>query len=217
LMAMLLQFNIATEEGSHIINVICNSTISNFQGRYDINNKINAVSFKVNSTEGKGFCRICIPHALIRPPYAVRVDYDPPSDLKTVYKNGTHTWLYFTYDHSKHEVIIMRTTSSEQFVFWSQWAILGLTVITIVLLSISIHYYRLFRAQKKVIQAYEHELGSFPTSHSERACARFIRDVVERKEKIEKFRRKYGVKVRPADTLEELMQKLGVQKEKRKS
>jgi len=215
LMARLLQF-IATEEKSYRINIVCNSTISNFQCRYDEYNRISAVSFKVNGTEGEGFCRICIPHALIEPPYTVRVDNDPPLDLRTVYKNGTHTWLYFTYKHSEHEVIVMHTSSPEQFVIWSRWAILALAVVTVVLLSISIHYYRLFSEQKKVIQAYESELGTFPISHSERARTRFIRDVVERKEKIEKFKKKYGVKVYPASTLEELMKKLGVEKEKEK-
>ena len=61
------------------------------------------------------------------------------------------------------------------------------------------------------------ELGSLPYSHPERARARFIRDVIKREEKIEKFKKKYEVKVCPASTLEELMQKLGVQKEKKKS
>ncbi|MFB0567491.1 MAG: hypothetical protein ACETVM_02770, partial [Candidatus Bathyarchaeia archaeon] len=151
-----------------------------------------------------------------KPPYTVTVDYNPPLDFKIVYKNGTHTWLYFTYDHSEREVIIMHT-SSPGLVFWSQWAILGLTVTVVILLSISIHYYRMFSKQKKAIQAYERELGSFPVSHSERARASFIKDVIERGEKIEKFKKKYGVKVYPASTLEELMEKLGVQKEKKKS
>jgi hypothetical protein len=213
LMAMLLQFNIATEEKSYSITIVCNSTISNFQCRYDEYNRINAVSFKVNGTEGEGFCRICIPHALIETPYTVRVDNNPPLDLRTVYKNGTHTWLYFTYKQSGHEVIVMHTSSPEQFVIW---AILALAVVTVVLFSISIHYYRLFSEQKKVIEAYENELGTFPVSHSERARARFVRDVIERKEKIEKFKKKYGVKVDPASTLEELMKKLGVEKEKEK-
>jgi parallel beta-helix repeat protein len=217
LMARLLQFNIATEEKSYSITIVCNSTISNFQCRYDEYNRINAVSFQVNGTEGEGFCRICIPHALIEPPYTVRVDNNPPLYLRTVYKNGTHTWLYFTYKNSEHGVMVMHASSPEQFVMWSPWAILALAVVTVVLLSINIHYYRLFSKQKKVIQAYESELVTFPVSHSERARARFTRDAVERKEKIEKFKKKYGVKVYPASTLEELMKKLGVEKEKKKA
>jgi len=215
LMAMLLQFSVMTENKSYTINIVCNSTISDFQCRYDMYNRINAVSFKVNGAEGKGFCRICIPHTLIEPPYTVTVDHNPPLYSKTVYTNGTHTWLYFTYEHSEHEVIVMHK-SSPGLLFWSQWAILGLTVTIVILLSTSIHYYQLFREQKKVIQAYERELGSFPVSHSERARERFIRDVMEREERIEKFKRKYCVKIQPASTLEGLMEKLGVQKQKEK-
>jgi len=216
LMAMLLQFNIMTENQSYEINVVSNSTISNFQCRYDVYNRINVISFKVDGAEGKGFCRISIPHALIEPPYIVTVDENPPSYSKIVHTNGTHTWLYFTYEHSEHEVIIMHK-SSPGLAFLSQWAILGLTATVVILLSISIHYYRLFREQKKVIQAYERELGNFPVSHSERARTYFIKDVIEREEKIEKFKKKYGVKVYPASTLEELVEKLGLQKEKGKA
>ena len=213
-MAMFLQFNIANGNQSYNINAVCNSTISNFQYHYDSNNRANAVSFKVNGTEGTGFCRICVPHTLIEPPYRVTVDHKSPLDFKTVYTNGTHTWLYFTYYHPGNEVTIRHTLYSEQLLL-SQWAIFGLIVIIIILLSISIHYYRRFNEQRKVIQAYERELGSFPVTHSERARTRFIEDVIERKEKIENFKRKYRIKIQPADTLENLMEKLGVQKEKK--
>lgn len=42
---------------------------------------------------------------------------------------------------------------------------------------------------------------------------RFIKDVIEHEEKIEKFKKKYGIKIQLAITLEDLMEKLGVQKE----
>jgi len=69
------------------------------------------------------------------------------------------------------------------------------------------------KAQKKIIQAYESELGSFPVSHPERARKYFIKDVIKRKEKIEKFEQKYGIKIKSADTFEDLIKKLGVEKE----
>jgi len=210
LMAMFLQFNITKENQSYKIGAVCNSTISNFQ--YNSRNRTNTLSFKANGTKGKSFCRICIPNALIGPPHTITVNYNPPLYFKTVYTNGTHTWLYFTYAPSEHEVTIMHMPYPEQLVL-SQWAILGLTVITVILLLISIKYYRMFNKQKKVIQAYEHELGSFPVSHPERARTRFIKDIVERKEKIEKFEKKYGIKIKSAKTFEDLIKKLGVEKE----
>ena len=211
LMATFLQFTIVKKNQSYKIDIVSNSTISNLQYRYDPDNKINAVSFKVNSAEGEGFCRISLAHALIEPPYTVKVDQNSPLYFRIVSTNGTHTWLYFTYDPSEHEVTIKHAPDQEQLVF-SQWTILGLSAIMVVLLLVNIHYYRMFKEQKKIIQAYERELGSFPVSHSERARLRFVKDVIERKEKIEKFKEKYGIKIQPADTLEDLMEKLGAKK-----
>jgi nitrous oxidase accessory protein len=209
LMAMFLQFNISMENKAYLIDTVCNSTISDFQLHFDSNNKTNAVSFKVN---GAGFCRISIPHSLIKPPLTVKVDNNPPLHFKKVYANGTHTWLYFTYILSEHEVTIIHTSPSEQ-LLWSNWAIFGLAIIIFILFSISVTYYRLFSKQKKVIEAYEREVGSFPVSHEERTRMRFIKDVIERKEKLEKFKKKYGIKIQPASTLDDIMKKLGVQKE----
>jgi len=212
LMSTFLQFNIATRDQPYKIGVVCDSTISNLQYLYDPDSKTNVVIFKVNGTVGENFCRISIPHALTEPPYAVTVDRNPPSHFETVYTNGTHTWLYFTYNRTEHEVVIMHTLYLEQLVLF-QWATFGLTVIIVVLLTVSINYYRKFHKQKKIIQAYERELESFPFSHPERARALFIKDAIKRKEKIEKFKRKYGIKIEPASTLEDLMEKLGIQKE----
>jgi hypothetical protein len=212
LMATFLQFNIMMGNQSHAIAAVCNSTISDFQYYYTSRNRTKALSFKVNGTKSKGFCRICVPHVLIAPPHAVTVNHRPPLYFETVYTNGTHTWLYFTYDYQEHEVTIVHMSYPEQLVL-SQWAILCLAIIIVVLLAISFRYYRMFNKQKKVIQAYERELGSFPVSQPERARTRFIKDVIERKEKIEKFERKYGITIKPANTLEDLIKKLGVEKE----
>ena len=209
LMAIFLQFNIPTENMDYKINTVCNSTISNFQLHSDSDDKPNAVSFKVN---GAGFCRISIPHALVEPPFMVRVDGNPSLYFKEVYANATHTWLYFNYSHSEHEVTIMHTSPSEQ-LLWPQLTIFGLAIIIVILFSIGVNYYHLFSKQKKVIEAYEREFGSFPVSHEERARMRFIKDVIEREKKIEEFKKKYGIKIQPASTLEDLMEKLGVQKE----
>jgi parallel beta-helix repeat protein len=209
LMATFLQFNILMENKAYLINAICNSTISDFQLHSNLNNETNALSFKVI---GAGFCRISIPHSLIEPPFAVGIDGSPPLHLKEVYTNGTYTWLYFAYEPSEHEITITHTFSSEQLI-WSQWTMFGLAIIVVILFSISVNYYRLFRKQKKVIEAYERDVGSFPVSHEERARMRFIKDVIEREEKVEKFKKKYGIKIQPASTLEDLMEKLGVQKE----
>lgn len=212
LMAMFRQFNIARENKSHKIDVVCNSTISKFRYSPDPSTETDVISFKVSSTEGSGFCRICIPHALVASPHAATVDNDPPAYFKVVHLNGTHTWLYLVYGPSEHEITIMHMSPPEQVILF-QWAVSGLAIIIVILFLISVYYYRLFNKQKKAIAAYERELGRFPASQKERARMRFTKDVIEREEKIEKFKKKYGIKIQPASTLEDLMAKLGVQKE----
>ena len=207
LMAKFSQFNLI-ENGAYMINAISNSTISEPQFQ-SLNNRTNTVSFKV---DGGSFCRISIPHSLIDPPLTVKVDGNPSSYFKKVYSNGTHTWLYFSYVHSEeHEITLIHTPPSEQLMLF-QWAIFGLAIITVILFSISVSYYRLFNKQKKIIKAYEREVGNFPVSHEERARMRFIKDVIEREEKLEEFKKKYGIKIQPASNLEDLVEKLGVKK-----
>jgi len=209
LMAMFLQFRILVENQSHMIDAVSNSTISDFHFHSDSYNTTNAVSLKA---DGAGFCRISIPNALIEPPFEVRLNDSQPLYFHKVYTNGTHTWLYFAYNHSEHEITITHTFSLEQLVSY-QWTIFGLVIIIVILLSISVNYYRLFNKERRVIEAYEREVGGFPISHEERARMRFIKDVITREEKIEKFGRKYGIKIQPASSLEDIMEKLNVQKE----
>jgi len=214
LMAIFMQFNVATENQSYKVNIICNSTISNFQYRYDPDSETNSLGFKVNGAEAEGFCRISVPHALVKPPHVVTVDHNPPLGFKIVNTNGTHTWLCFIYDHLEHEITVMHTSSIERLILLSQLAIFGLAVIIVVLLLISINYYRMFKEQKKIAQAYERELGSLPASHPDLGRALFVKDAIERKEKIEKFEKKYGIKIQAANTFGDLMKKMGIEKEK---
>jgi parallel beta-helix repeat protein len=91
-----------TATARHSIQSICNSTISNLQFNGT------AISFDVSGPSGTtGFCRICIPRALLGDAFRVfvngtEVEYTllPPSD-------STSNYLYFTYHHSMQEVIIM--------------------------------------------------------------------------------------------------------------
>jgi parallel beta-helix repeat protein len=99
LVGFFFDFNATSE---YCVQTICNSTISGFHFWGGV-----ALDFYVNGEYGTiGFCRVCIPHALIEPGYIVRVDGQPPLSCRTVFSNGTHTWLYFTYHHSTHEVYI---------------------------------------------------------------------------------------------------------------
>jgi len=100
-------FSIFDSSLGHVYT-ICNSTISDFQCYYDSENQTNVIKFNVNETEGLGFCRTCIPHTILNETYTVLVDGDQPDYVNyALCDNGTHRWIYFTYQHSIREVIII--------------------------------------------------------------------------------------------------------------
>lgn len=96
--------------------------------------------------------------------------------------------------------------------FWF-WAMIALGAAGLVSSMWGLRYYRKLKRQKEGFLAYESELEKLQISHVERARARFIKDAIEHEEKVDDFRRKYGVSIRPARTFEEAIRKLGVQKE----
>jgi len=106
LMGMYNQFKIQWQEETYTVTTICNSTITNFDfGTIHEN----AISFNVTGPEGTtGFCRILIPYALFDHNYTILVDGSPPLMEKELpLSNSTHTYLYFTYTLTTHEVIIV--------------------------------------------------------------------------------------------------------------
>jgi len=95
------------------INVVSNSTISNFY----IDEAKRRVSFNVTGWEGFGFCRVSIPNFLVEElwqnNYTVLLNGEP-----LPYRNwtdGENTYIYFTYEHSTHEVMIISETSFAAF------------------------------------------------------------------------------------------------------
>jgi len=97
---------------------------------------------------------------------------------------------------------------------WWFWPIIGLTIIASVSFLSGIKYYQNSKKQKEILLEYESELEALPINHLDRARARFIKDSIRRKEKIDKFAEKYGMKLRPASTLEDVAKKLGIETER---
>ena len=98
LMGTYSYFHIASEQN---IQIASNSTISNFQY------KGTTVIFNVSGKSGTlGFCRICIPTALMNGTYKVFVNGKVTSYTLSLYSNSTHNYLYFSYTHSTKKVII---------------------------------------------------------------------------------------------------------------
>lgn len=98
LMGPFSDFN-ATQE--YHVQTISNSTISDFQFNGT------AISFNASGENGTtGFCRICIPTALINGTFTVFINGTEVPYTLLPESNSTHSYLYFTYHHSTQEVII---------------------------------------------------------------------------------------------------------------
>ncbi len=100
-MGMFSVFNATSE---HHVQTVCNSSISNF--------KFNdtAIHFNVTGENGTvGFCRICIPTALMNDTFRVFVNGTEilPSPEPLRCSNSTYSYLYFNYSHSTQEIIII--------------------------------------------------------------------------------------------------------------
>lgn len=105
LMGMFSDFNATSD---HHIQTICNSTISDFQFNGT------AISFDVSGeNDTASFSRMCISRALMDEPYRVFVNgTEVGYTLLTDSSNMTHNYIYFTYNHSTQEVVIVPEFSS---------------------------------------------------------------------------------------------------------
>lgn len=99
LMGMFSDFKATSE---HHVQTVCNSTISDFQFNGT------AIGFNVSGEDGTtGFCRIVFPTALMNQPYSVLVNGTEVSFDSLPFSNSTHIHLYFIYNHSTQEVVIV--------------------------------------------------------------------------------------------------------------
>jgi parallel beta-helix repeat protein len=117
-------FSVYYEGNFYDVAVISNSTILNFA--FEAVN--HTIRLMVNGTdETYGFSRICIPHALIEPEIAVIID---DGLTEVIYPNyalrddGFCRWIYFAYQHSAHEILIIPE-------FWSMIFLSTLMVMTL--------------------------------------------------------------------------------------
>jgi len=96
----------------YAVDIVSNSAVSEFE--YLSSNR--TIELRVSNTTANqtvGFCRVSIPHSLIDPyngSISVVIDNGLTPVLflnNTLYDNGTHRWIYFTYPHSTHEILIV--------------------------------------------------------------------------------------------------------------
>jgi parallel beta-helix repeat protein len=117
--------------------------------------------------------------------------------------NSTYNYLVVDYERVKAELGDVRSL---------MYGFLAATVVGVVVSLVSFQfgfkYYKRFGEQRRIIEAY----GLSPL---EVAQALFELDVKKRGEKIEKFEEKYGVKIRPRASLEDIIEGLKSRKKRR--
>jgi len=203
------QFTAAFGNQSYSVMFVSNSSISGFQYSLGQSNSTNALSFEVIGSKNSGFCRIGIPEVLVAPPYVVTVDGAPLS-YSVVMTNGTYTWIYFAYSGAAHDLMISPVVPSG-IPFWSVWwfwGISGLAVVGVVFGGFTVKYRRKVSEQARVLQAY----GPFMVAE-----ALFIADIERRGRKIKEFETKYGVRIQPRSTLEDVLKSLETKEKEEES
>ncbi len=128
----------AESDQTHEIDVVSNSTISDFglhTWATPLNQYIEPGQLYIGFTTSganltAGFCRMIIPNAALNSSsYDVLVDLDPVNATILQGSNDTHTFLYFNYTHSAHEVVI--TPEFPSFLILPLFMIATLLVVTI--------------------------------------------------------------------------------------
>jgi parallel beta-helix repeat protein len=104
LMGMFHSFNAPPE---YYVNVISNSTVEDFQ-YFESNSTIKMYVSNMTANQTHGFCRVSIPYEVMSEPFNVTIDGANPTYWNyTLYDNGTHRWIYFEYEHTTREIVIV--------------------------------------------------------------------------------------------------------------
>jgi len=107
LMGMFHSFNTSL---GYAVDVISNSTIEDFQ-YFDYNKTIIMHVSNMTINQTFGFCRVCIPHVLMNETYYVTVNGAEPYYWNyTLFDDGDNRWIYFSYQHSRLEIEIIRVS-----------------------------------------------------------------------------------------------------------
>jgi parallel beta-helix repeat protein len=111
LMGSFSDFPFVWQEETYHVTTISNSTVSG----YFFSKPDKMISFSVDSPdEGSGFCRVSMPVSLLGGPYTLVLNgTNSTSFLEN--SNGTHCFLYFTYNYSSLNVKIEGTSVVPEF------------------------------------------------------------------------------------------------------
>jgi parallel beta-helix repeat protein len=112
LMGVFSEFNVAQENGTYRVNIISNSTISNFMletGR-ETGNKM--ITFNANGQTGTaGFCRMMISTPLMDYPFSIVVNQGQTNLSLLTASNVTNAYLYFTYPDENQTITVISSNA----------------------------------------------------------------------------------------------------------
>ena len=107
LMGMFSSFNTTLRK---YVNVISNSTIEDFE-YFESNSTIKMHISNMTANQTYGFCRVCIPHTIMDVNNISVIIGDGLTPVLhhnyTLHDNGTHRWIYFAYEHSTLEIVVI--------------------------------------------------------------------------------------------------------------
>jgi parallel beta-helix repeat protein len=104
LMGMFHSFNTSL---GYAVDIVSNSTIEDFW-YYDYNKTIIMHVSNVTANQIFGFCRLRIPYALTNETFQVTINGAKPDYWNyTLFDDGNSRWIYFSYQHSTLEIIII--------------------------------------------------------------------------------------------------------------
>jgi parallel beta-helix repeat protein len=104
LMGMFHSFNTSL---GYTVDIVSNSTIEDFW-YYDYNKTIVMHVSNMTTNQIFGFCRLRIPYALINETFQVTINGAKPDYWNyTLFDDGNSRWIYFSYEHSTLEIIIL--------------------------------------------------------------------------------------------------------------
>jgi parallel beta-helix repeat protein len=185
-----------------------NALLANYTQLHANIETLNATYYQVfgNYTDLKGN------YSSLENSYNMLVERD--DSLNSTYNNllASYGMLQLKYDITINELANIRNL---MYIFTGTTMVGIISVI--ILLGFGIKYYRIFNRQKKIIQTYERELESISQANPlEIAKIFFKTDVERRRAKIGKFEEKYGIRIRPRDTLEDVIKSMRVGEKKDK-
>ncbi|MGD0496629.1 MAG: NosD domain-containing protein [Candidatus Bathyarchaeia archaeon] len=102
LMGMFSSFNASL---GYSVDVVSNSTIEDL-AYFESNSTVTLRVSNMTVGQTNGFCRLTIPHGLLSPPYTITINGTQVS-YAPIFENETLSIIYFSYEHSKLEIIII--------------------------------------------------------------------------------------------------------------